>query len=141
MMYHARYRFATLADPRDPDAELRAHRESCAECRTFTEQLLRFESRLERALRVDVPAGADVLPFARKAATATPGRPRRWMAIAASVLLGVAVAGVFGLHCRSEALPPMWSRTWRENPMRGGAPTSRCRASSWMPCCRTRSCT
>ena len=122
MMDHARYRFATLADPRDPDAELRAHRESCAECRTFTEQLLRFESRLERALRVDVPAGADVLPFARKAATATPGRPRRWMAIAASVLLGVAVAGGVWLTLPQRSLaadvvahmagePDAWRRT------------------------------
>jgi hypothetical protein len=121
MMNHARYRSATLADPHDPDAELRAHRESCAECRTFTEQLLRFESRLERALRVDVPAGA-VLPFAHKAASATPGRPRRWMAIAASVLLGMAMAGGVWLTLPQRSLaadvvahmagePDAWRRT------------------------------
>ena len=55
MMDHAHYRTAIMADPHSPDAQLRAHREACAECRTFTEQLLKFESRLERALRVDVP--------------------------------------------------------------------------------------
>jgi hypothetical protein len=121
MMDHARYRSATLADPHDPDPELRAHRESCAECHTFTEQLLRFESRLERALRVDIPAGADVLPFARKAA-AMPGRPRRWMAIAASVLLAVAVAGGVWLTLPRRSLaadvvghmagePEAWRRT------------------------------
>jgi hypothetical protein len=91
MMDHARYRSAVLADPHDPDPDLRAHRESCAECRAFTEQVLRFESRLERALLVDIPPKAVVLPFARKAATAAQGR--RWMAMAASVLLGLVIAG------------------------------------------------
>jgi hypothetical protein len=92
MMDHAHYRSAILADPRASDAELRAHRESCPECHAFTEQLLRFESRLERALRVQFPPTADVLPFERKAAAAAPG-PWRWLAMAASVLLGLVVAG------------------------------------------------
>ena len=122
MIDHARYRSATLADPHDPDPELLAHRESCAECRTFTEKLLRFESRLERALRVDIPAGADVLPFARKAAAEMPGRPRRWMAIAASVLLGMAFAAGVWLTLPQRTLaadvvahmagePEAWRRT------------------------------
>jgi hypothetical protein len=55
MMDHTQYRSAIMADPHDPDADLRAHREACAECRAFTEQLLRFEARLERALLVDIP--------------------------------------------------------------------------------------
>ncbi len=66
MMEHAHYRAAILADPHDTDAELRAHREACDECRAYTERLLKFESRLERALRVTIPAKADVLPFERK---------------------------------------------------------------------------
>ena len=92
MMEHAQYRSAIMADPHNSDAELRAHREACAECRAFTEQLLNFESRLERAMRVAIPSKADVLPFARERGNA-PSVVRRWMAIAASVLLGAAIVG------------------------------------------------
>jgi len=92
MMDHARYRMLIGADPRNDDPELRGHRESCPECSLHTERLLRFEARLERALQVDIPSGAQVLPLVRKASM-----PRaasfRWLAIAASVLLGVVVAG------------------------------------------------
>jgi hypothetical protein len=91
-MDHSHYRSAILADPHASDAELRAHRESCPECQAFTAQLLRFESRLERALRVQIPPTADVLPFERKAAAAAQGS-WRWLAMAASVLLGLVVAG------------------------------------------------
>jgi Protein of unknown function (DUF3379) len=90
MIDHAHYRSAIMADPHDPDPDLRAHRDSCAECRAFTEQLLRFEARLERALLVEIPVKA-VLPFARKIAPA-PGS-RRWLALAASVVLALAIAG------------------------------------------------
>src|SRR5450755_269168 len=76
MMDHAHYRSAIMADPHDSDPDLRAHRESCAECRAFTEQLLRFEARLERALLVDILPKAAVLPFARTADAAQ--GPRRW---------------------------------------------------------------
>jgi hypothetical protein len=91
MMDHNGYRTAIMSDPNDPDPRLRAHRESCPECTLYTEQLKSFEARLERALRVDLPASAAVLPLTRKAAA--PARPWRWMAIAASVLLGLVVAG------------------------------------------------
>jgi hypothetical protein len=91
-MDHPQYRTAILAEPHSTDAELRAHREACTECREFTERLLRFESRVERALRVDILTKADVLPFARKAGGEL-RTPRRWMAVAASVLLGAALVG------------------------------------------------
>ncbi|HMI74580.1 MAG TPA: DUF3379 family protein [Steroidobacteraceae bacterium] len=87
MMDHTQYRSATMAGPHDPDPDLRAHRESCAECRAFTDQLLRFEARLERALLIDIPTKSVVLPFARRAQG-----PRRWMAMAASLLLALVVA-------------------------------------------------
>jgi hypothetical protein len=90
MIDHAHYRSAIMADPHDPDPDLRAHRDSCAECRAFTEQLLRFEARLERALLVEIPVKA-ALPFARKI-SAAPGS-RRWLALAASVVLALAIAG------------------------------------------------
>ena len=89
MTDHAHYRSAIMADPHDADPELRAHRASCAECRAFTEQLLRFEARLERALLVDIVPKAAVLPFARRPAAAG---PRRWMAMAASLLLALVIA-------------------------------------------------
>lgn len=87
MMDHSRYRESVMADPHSTDAELRAHRDACAECREYTERLLKFESRLERALRVPVPGKAQVLPFAART-------PRRsWFALAASVLLGMTIVG------------------------------------------------
>jgi len=97
MMDHAQYRSAVLSDPNDPNPELRAHREVCAECAAYTEKLLGFDARLSRALRIDVDppktAGAQpaVISFA--------GRPRRikgarWLALAASVVLGFVVVGM-----------------------------------------------
>ena len=121
MMEHSQYRAAIMADPHNADAELRAHREACAECRAFTEKLLKFESRLERALRVDIPPRADVLPFARKRGSAATA-PRRWMALAASVLLGAAIVGGVWLSLPQPSLaaavvahmagePEAWQRT------------------------------
>jgi hypothetical protein len=121
MMEHSQYRAAIMADPHNADAELRAHREACAECRAFTEKLLKFESRLERALRVDIPPRADVLPFARKRGSAATAPPR-WMALAASVLLGAAIVGGVWLSLPQPSLaaavvahmagePEAWQRT------------------------------
>jgi hypothetical protein len=90
MTDHAHYRSAIMADPHDADPELLEHRASCAECRAFTEQLLRFEARLERALLVDISPKTAVLPFARRPAAAP--EPRRWMAMAASLLLAFVIA-------------------------------------------------
>jgi hypothetical protein len=121
MMDHSHYRAAILADPHSTDPELAAHREACAECRAYTEQLLKFEARLERAMRVDVPAKAEVLPFARKRGNTAPAA-RRWMALAASVLLGAAIVGGIWLAVPQSSLaaavvahmagePDAWQRT------------------------------
>jgi len=120
MMDHTHYRTAIMADPHSSDAQLRAHRDSCAECRAYTEQLLKFEARLERALRVDLPARADVLPFARKSTSHAPAR--RWLAIAASIVLGAALVGGVWLSLPQQTLaadvvahmagePDAWRRT------------------------------
>jgi len=120
MMEHAHYRAAILADPHSSDADLLAHRETCAECRAYTEQLLKFESRLERAMRVSIAPKADVLPFERKRAAAPTSR--RWMALAASVLLGAAIVGGVWLTLPQSSLaaavvahmagePEAWRRT------------------------------
>ena len=121
MMQHSDYRAAILADPHSSDAELRAHREACGECRAYTEQLRRFEAKLERALRVQLPASGRVLPFARKTPAAR-GAARRWLAIAASVLLGTALAAGIWLTLPQRSLaaavvahmagePDAWQRT------------------------------
>jgi hypothetical protein len=91
MMDHAQYRTAVLSDPLDPNPELRAHRDQCADCAAYTEKLLRFEARLARAMQIDVRSTAQ--------AAALAGRPRRtaaarWLALAASVIVGAAVIGL-----------------------------------------------
>src|SRR5271154_1420038 len=68
MMDCALYRRSMLVDPHDPDPQLREHRESCHDCTLYTERLLRFESRLERALRVTLPANSDPATQANSAA-------------------------------------------------------------------------
>ncbi|HEY6620984.1 MAG TPA: DUF3379 family protein [Steroidobacteraceae bacterium] len=121
MMEHAHYRAAILADPHSSDAELLDHREACSECRAYTEQLLKFESRLERAMRVGMTPKADVLPFERKRGNAA-AKPRGWMALAASVLLGAAIVGGVWLTLPQSSLaaavvahmagePEAWRRT------------------------------
>jgi hypothetical protein len=127
------YRRTVLAEPelirRGPvSADLQAHRESCHLCAEYTLQVLRFESRLERALRVDVSAsgggaagagagaaagaasaGAKVVPFRAKrrgqsAAARPPGLRNRWLGIAASALLAVVVAGALWLSAPGSSL-------------------------------------
>jgi hypothetical protein len=129
MMDCAGYRRAMMADPHDPEAGVREHRESCQDCKLFTEQLLRFESRLDRALRVDLPAQGDaiaqVVPlrgkYSLRARRGLKGR-KGWFAMAASVLLAVVVAGVLWLSAPGPSLaadvvthmggePEAWRRT------------------------------
>ncbi len=95
MMDCAHFRRSMLADPHDPDAELREHRESCPECRAYSERLLRFESRLERALRVALPPKVSVPPEVRlptdnvvplRARSPRAAHRKGWLAMAASVL-------------------------------------------------------
>jgi hypothetical protein len=118
-----------MADPHDPDAALREHRESCRDCALFTEGLLRFESRLDRALRVDLPARTDTLAQVVPLRAKSRLRARRglrgskgWFAMAASVLLAVVVAGALWLSAPGPSLaadvvthmggePEAWRRT------------------------------
>jgi hypothetical protein len=107
-----------LADPRDSNADVRLHRESCAECAQYTERLLRFESRVERALRIDTRGfGAARLPQLRARSWGP-----RWQAIAASVLLAAVAAGALWLAVPRPSLaaqvvnhmagePQAWLRT------------------------------
>jgi hypothetical protein len=122
-----------LADPHDQDPALAQHRAGCQDCTAFAERLLRFEARLERALRVDVPAQADavsdrVVPL-RATARPTPAYRKGWLAMAASVLLAAVVAGALWVAAPGTSLaadvvthmagePAAWRQT--DVPVPGG---------------------
>jgi hypothetical protein len=108
MMDCKAYRRLLLADPRHRSAEADSHRAGCEACAGFTERLNRFEGRLARAMQLPVamPGGAadaparpdNVLPLRpRSGGVSRPGRDdrsrRSRFALAASVLLGAAIAG------------------------------------------------
>src|ERR1019366_3207279 len=93
-----------------------------------TDQVRRFEDRLDRALRVELSAQMrdkpGVVPFrARDSQTLRPRRLRRgWLAAAASLLLAVVVAGSLWLAAPGPSLaadvvthmaeePGAWART------------------------------
>jgi hypothetical protein len=114
MMNCAQYRRAILADPHDADPELRSHLGGCRDCTGFTERLLRFEGRLELAMRVSTPA-------APAAGARAAGMRRGWLAMAASVLIVVA-AGTLWFAAPNQSLaadvvahmagePQAWART------------------------------
>lgn len=130
MMDHAQFKRTLMADPHDPDPQVSAHRDSCHECAAFADRLLRFESRLQRALRTDVPAaGAEagesavVVPLRTQALPPRGAAYRRgWLAMAASVLLAVVVAGVLWVAAPGTSIaaavvthmagePDAWRRT------------------------------
>jgi hypothetical protein len=123
MMRCADYRRSMMVDPRDPDAQLHAHRESCRDCQRYTERLLSFESRLDRALRVTV-AAPSVVPLRAELPAPRRRSPvyRQGWAMAASVLLAVVAAGALWLSVPRHSLaadvvthmagePDAWRRT------------------------------
>ena len=115
------YRRSQLAAPQEMPVDVRAHGEQCPECTEFTRRLLGFEARLARAVRLT----AEAAPIRRS----RQGRPLRhlrgdrgWLALAASMLLGVGFAAVLWLAAPrptlAEALvahmagePQAWRRT------------------------------
>jgi hypothetical protein len=112
MMDCTAYRRSMMADPSDPNVELREHRDGCHECTEFTGKLLGFEARLHRALRVtlpaaqpaDQPAAQPAVPLRAKAAPRAMGYRKGMLAMAASVLLAVVVAGVLWLAAPGPSL-------------------------------------
>jgi len=126
MMDCTRYRRSMMAEPHDPDPMLADHRANCHDCNLFAERLLRFESRLERALRIAASGGsADrVVPLRRKWPPSRRALPNQksWLALAASVLVAVVVAGGLWLSVPDRSLaadvvthmkeePQAWRRT------------------------------
>ncbi len=129
MMDCTDYRRAMLAEPSNDGPELRLHRASCPDCTRYTEQLRRFESRFERALRleVNVPSTERRVVVPMRDARPRGARPwdpphRRWIAAAASLLLGTVVAVSLWLAAPGRSLaadvvghmagePDAWART------------------------------
>jgi hypothetical protein len=130
MMDCAHVRRSMLAEPSNDDAQLRLHLSTCPECTRYAEQLRRFEGRLDSALRVEVNPRlmpqrvVTPLRAARPRGAARPWDPphRRWIAAAASVLLGTAVAVSLWLAAPGRSLaadvvkhmagePDAWART------------------------------
>jgi hypothetical protein len=124
MMDCTQYRRAILADPHDPNPELKRHLESCRVCPAYTERLLGFEGRLERALRVGVPQAAGPQPIAprRRAPWRELSMGRGRLAMAASVLFALVLAGGLWLAAPHPSLaadvvahmagePQAWART------------------------------
>jgi hypothetical protein len=87
------FRRAVLADPRRLGAEAAGHAWECARCKELLARTLDEEALLGRALRVAVPEGLHARILAR---TAAARRPVRWLALAASVLVAVAIALAMG---------------------------------------------
>jgi hypothetical protein len=118
------YRRSMLAAPRDPDPRLSEHRAGCHDCNLYTDRLLIFESRLDRALRAALPLDR-VAPLRAKSPQPAPRLPayrRGWLAMAASMLLAVVVAGALWLAAPGPSLaadvvthmagePDAWRRT------------------------------
>jgi hypothetical protein len=129
MMDCVQFRRALLAEPSSDDAELRLHLTTCHECTRYALEVRRFEGRLERALRVEVNPR---LMEQRVVTSLWEARPRgarawdpphrRWLAAAASVLLGTAVAVSLWVAAPGRSLaadvvkhmagePSAWART------------------------------
>ena len=122
MMEHAHYRTAILADPHSSDAELRAHREACTECRAVHRTAFEFRiaAGTSRARRASRPR--PMCCRLRASAEMRRALLRGWLALAASVLLGAAMVGGVWLTLPQSSLaaavvahmagePEAWRRT------------------------------
>jgi Protein of unknown function (DUF3379) len=115
MIACAEYRRAVLANPHDTAPELAAHLENCRECPGYFQRLMRFESRLERALRVEAREE-------REPTRALPHVHRGWLAMAASLAAALVVAAGLWVAAPHPSLaadvvahmagePEAWTRT------------------------------
>jgi hypothetical protein len=123
MMDCTEYRKSILADPRHPSAAMTRHAATCHDCTAYTERLLRFESRLDEALRLDLKETGKGTVTPLRAGRSPEGRLRRpVLAIAASILFAAVLAGGLWLGAPGPSLaadvvnhmaeePGAWTRT------------------------------
>jgi hypothetical protein len=76
------------AEPFGADAEMEGHRRDCAACARYQDELRVMDGVIRRALAVDPP------PRAAAGSAAPPLAQRRYLAIAASLVAGIAVGAV-----------------------------------------------
>ena len=91
------FRGVAGADPRHLGADAIAHGDSCRQCAAHLRQLLAMDATILRALKVPVPPerkAGDLSPRASVVPAAVFANPRRWYALAASILGGVLVGVV-----------------------------------------------
>lgn len=94
------FRRAAGADPQHLDADAVRHAAECPQCATHLRELRALDATILKALQVPVPAPA---ASARPVAVAL-GRPRRWLALAASIGGGVIVGALLWASGPRDAL-------------------------------------
>lgn len=89
------YRREVLQDPQSQAAQLVGHRNGCAVCARFTQELQQFEQSMRDAMQIDAPEGlASRIILHQQLAQRQPRKPV-WLALAASVLLTVMLVFAF----------------------------------------------
>lgn len=88
------FRRAVGAEPLSNDPVIEAHAAGCATCARHRDELRAMDALLARAMRIDAtPASArPVSPGPQASSRGSPPLPRRWLAMAASLVAGVLVA-------------------------------------------------
>lgn len=99
------FRRVLASEPRRQDPAVLAHQRECVPCRRYRERMLAFESKLEEALDVPVPAelAARVIFEATGVRRPRFDGPARFLAVAAGLVLAVAIST--GLWLRSDRMP------------------------------------
>ncbi|MGA9852965.1 MAG: DUF3379 family protein [Gammaproteobacteria bacterium] len=93
------------AEPQCRDARILKHCKVCAGCAAFLKEMLALDSRLERALNVEVPKDLEARIVFRAEFRPAPRRTYSWFAAAAAVVLAVAVGiGVWQYWQNSPAM-------------------------------------
>ena len=97
------FRRAAGSDPAHLSADARAHREGCPRCAEYLRQTLALDEKILAALSVPVPGREPGI--GRTAGTALPVIDRRrWFALAASIVAGVAVGSLLWVSAPRESL-------------------------------------
>lgn len=97
------FRRAAGADPYHLDAEAVAHRDVCPRCAEFLRQTLALDEKVLAALRVPVPE-VGARPVRPTGAVLPRVDRRRWLALAASIVGGVAIGSLLWVSSPRESL-------------------------------------
>jgi hypothetical protein len=97
-MDHAEFRRLFGANPQRTEPAVQEHRATCAECARYAADLERVDQLVAGALEIPVPAGHR-RPWEPPAST-----PRRWYALAASLLVAIVVGTSLWLQAQRQTL-------------------------------------